>query len=185
MIMDITEIDHLPKPLYVLVAGGIAVGKTHVIKKSIHTLDIMDIDDVMEELGHQEYNDENYREAMDIISSRFDVKMANKESLIAMGTAANFPFTVERLYNAKQAGYQTCLLYITAGRQQAMDQNRLRRQQRKRALTVEEEYKIIHTGELAKTNVHFLKDTILVDYFCHFDNDISKEEFCDLHPEYR
>lgn len=169
--ITITTVDTLASPVYVLVAGGIAIGKTHVVDEFIKTIPIMDIDSVMDELGLKEYNKENFDKAMAIISERFDVMMAKKESLVAMGTAMNLPFSINRLYNAKMMGYTTVLLHVVGSVGQEYDQNEERRKQGQRAVKADELHKIKDSIDGSSATVKVLRKTDLVDYFIgHFNH---------------
>ena len=168
--LQIDDIDSLPFPVYVLVAGGIGVGKTHVVRKNIRDIQVMDLDDVMEELGHRKYDSRNTSEAMNIITERVEAVLERCESMVAMGTSANLPFSIDRLYGAKNRGYKTVLLHVDASIEQAVYQNELRREKGQRAVGPEESYKIHRTNQGAANTVATLKDTDLVDYFIHHIN---------------
>lgn len=181
--IQIENITDLKGPVYVLIAGGIGAGKTHVIAKMNLPIQNMDIDNTMHELGLVEYNRENLAIAIKKISAEFDEKMAKKESLIAMGTSADLTFSINRLYWAKQKGYTTVLLHIDAPADQCLAQNAKRRVEGKRAVSKDEEFKIQRTCQASAATVAALRDTDLVDYFVYYDNTRPRseyEEFIDL-----
>lgn len=168
--INISDIDKLPEPIYVLIAGGIAIGKNHVVREHIKLLPVMDIDDVMEELNHEIYNQANFRQAMAIISDRIDQKMYKRESFVAMGTSANLAFSIERLYNAKRLGYNTAILHITGEVEQALNQNEERKYKNKRYVFGEDLQIIRDTMEQSQESVRVLNKTSLVDYFVEYKN---------------
>lgn len=173
MEISISQIDGLPGPVYVLVAGAISAGKSHVVRQFIKKHKIMDVDDVMEELGLTEYNQENYSRAMAIMSSQFDEEMEKKTSVVAMGTGADFKFTLNRLFWAKRAGYRTVLLHIAAPLVQCFKQNNLRRDQGKRAVDQKDLFRIVDTFNYSEENFHKLKETDLIDWYCQYDNSLE------------
>ena len=167
--ISISDINTISDPVYVLVAGGIAVGKSTVVEREL-TIPIMDIDTVMAEMGFSKYNKKNYSAAMKTITEQVEDMLDRKQSMVAMGTASNLQFSIDRLFGAKQLGYTTALLYIDAPISQAIDQNDKRKQQKQRAISSEQEYKIRRTNVGAANTVAALKDTTLVDYFVHYMN---------------
>lgn len=168
--IEIDDIDALPFPIYVLVAGGIGAGKTRVVHENIHDIKVFDLDDVMEELGYTQYKPECTSVAMGLIAERIKKHMDTKQSMVAMGTAANLGFSIDRLHWAKMMGYQTVLLHIDATAQQSIKQNAQRRSQGQRAVSPSEEYRIPRTTRDAANTVATLRDTVLVDYFCYYRN---------------
>jgi predicted kinase len=165
------QIDNLQsRPRYVMIAGGIASGKNHVVKEHIHSIKIMDVDDVMERMSYTDYTGVQFHHAMQIIGKEIDMMMGRKECLIAMGTSSNLGNAINRLHYAKMMGYTTILAYIDAPVEQAVSQNTERREKGKRFVTDEEARKIERTNTGAAQTVAALKDTALVDYFAHYLN---------------
>jgi hypothetical protein len=172
-LIGIDDIDKLAAEcrLYILVAGGIAVGKTHVVREHIHAIPVMDVDDVMGELGYWDYtNHDQFSEAMNIIGSRIIGLMDEGKSLISMGTGSHLPFAVDRLLRAKLRGYITVLLHIEAEPGQQDMQNEERRLKHKRYVRPEQHARIAETRIGAAEVVKLLKDTELVDFFAHYQN---------------
>lgn len=168
--IDITEVDLLSEdPIYVLVAGGFAVGKTYIVEKYVTRFPIMDIDKTMEELDFVNYTSNEFSQAMVIITEQVLELMDRKESLIAMGSASKLDFAINRLHAAKLRGYTTVLLYIDAPLEQASEQNKARLAAGKRGLK-NQEYKIRNSNQGAARTIASLRDTDLVDYFVHYDN---------------
>lgn len=169
--VDITDINTIvsvsDSPIYVLVAGGIGAGKSTVVQQHVN-MPIMDIDDVMDELGYKEYTHAQTAEAMEIITKRVEDVLDKKESMVAMGTSANLSFSIDRLYGAKQRGYKTVLLWVDTPVDLAIKQNCIRREANRRAVRLEEEYKIERTSIAAANTVASLKRTMLVDYYVHY-----------------
>ena len=169
--IGIERVAHLPhRPLYVLIAGGIAAGKNHVVHQHLPTIPVMDVDHVMEANGWTDYDGDEYKQAMAIIRERIEERMAARQSLIAMGTAANLPFTVDRLHNAKLLGYTTVLLHVDAPEHQALAQNEERRLKGKRAVPNHLKYRILETYRDSRRTVELLRDTVLVDFHVHHVN---------------
>lgn len=158
------------KPLYVLMSGGFAVGKTHIAKTFIDYLPIMDLDDVMIEMGFHEYTPKNISYAMREISNRIEQLMKRKDSFIAMGTASNVVFSINRLFNAKMKKYTTALIFVDAPVDQAQKQNKLREARGERFVRPEDTHKIQKTNFDSEGTVAILKHTDLVDYFIHYEN---------------
>lgn len=168
--IDIDDVDKLDGPLYVLVTGTMGAGKSTVIGKHIKSIPIMDIDDVIAEVGNGVYDRANALTAHEIISKRIFHMMDRRESFVAMGTGASVYGVVERLANAKEMGYKTALLYVYAPVNQALEQNRHRINNGERGVKLDEEHKIIEAHKLVENTVHHLKHTRLLDYIVEYDN---------------
>lgn len=170
MYINIDQIESVTTdPLYVLVAGGIASGKTTHVNKHIKNIPVMDVDDIMSEMGFKDYSPYQLSIAMQKISESIKDMMLRKESLVSMGTAANLQFTIDRLHWAKMAGYSTVLLYIDTPLAQAIKQNDHRVSLGGRGITAQK-HKIEKSNAGAAKTVATLKNTALVDYFCHHQN---------------
>ena len=168
--IDITDVDLLTEnSIYVLVAGGFAVGKSHIVEKYVTRFPIMDIDNTMKELGFVDYTSQEFGEAMKVITEQVLEMTARGESLVAMGSASKLDFAINRLHAAKLKGYTTVLLYIDAPLEQASMQNKARIAAGRRGLK-NKEYKIRNSNQGAAKTVASLRDTELVDYFVHYDN---------------
>jgi len=173
--IDIDAINDLyhQEQVYVLVAGGIAVGKSHFIREHIDLkkYKLMDVDDYLERIGGKHSNPDEYKQAMEMISADFDQLMKSRYALIAMGTAANFNFTVNRLLNAKLKGYKTVLLHITGvSYLEALSQNQERREAGKRAVESGRGELLAKTITYSNFTVEKLAPTDLVDFYCSFSN---------------
>lgn len=160
----------MDKPEYILVAGGIGVGKTYVVKQNFPGIQIMDLDNEMKRLSLTEYTKENMLTARESLSNRIGDKMANRESLVAMGTAADTAFAINRLLWAKEAGYTTTLVHVTCPLSQAIAQNRHRAAMGRRAVPEEDEYLLARTMTSSELTVGIVRYTDLVDNYKHFDN---------------
>ncbi len=170
----INYIDALPAtktlPIYVMVAGGMAAGKSYIVSKYIETIKVFDIDDTMTDMGFIEYTDEQFSQAMKNISIQIEKHMTDHKSMVAMGTSSNISTAINRLYEAKQKGYTTVLLHVDASIEQSIKQNNERLEQGKRGVSKVEEYKIERTNVGAANTVATLRETALVDYFAHYIN---------------
>lgn len=173
--ISINDIDKLRRtmttPLYIMVAGGMAAGKTHVVSRYLsETIEIFDIDETMTDMGFVEYTDEQFSAAMDKITKQIDRHMRMFRSMVAMGTSSNISTAINRLYEAKRVGYKTVLLHIDASVEQSIKQNNERLAQGLRGVSKAEEYKIERTNVGAANTVATLRETELVDYFAHYVN---------------
>lgn len=169
--IDITEVDGLiDGPLYVLIAGAAGVGKTTIVGKYVKTIKMMDLDDVIVEVGKGVYSRDNAPEALEIITQRIGIMMEQGVSFIAMGTATNTDSVVERLINACDFGYKTVLIYIQAPLQQILMQNRLRIENGQRGVKLDEEHVIEQMFMGSAYTVSRLKQLDLVDYLVEYDN---------------
>jgi predicted kinase len=165
------EIDHLGvRPRYVMIVGGIASGKNHVIHQHIRTIPVMDVDDIMESRGFTDYSGHHFAEAMKEIGSVIVEMMAGRKCLIAMGTSSNLTNAINRLHSAKMAGYSTVMAYIDAPVEQCLAQNAERRGKGKRFVADEELRKIERTNVGAAQVAATLRDTVLVDFYAHYLN---------------
>ena len=173
-IIAIEDIDKLSEtrtfPLYVLVAGGMAVGKTYIVTEKINSIKIFDIDEVMAEMEFTDYNHEQFEKAMNVMIPMIESHMNKKKSMIAMGTASDVIIAVDRLFAAKQNGYETILLYIEAPIDQSLVQNKDRMSRGERGVSKDNEFKIKKTNKGAANTVDLLKESNLVDFFVHYDN---------------
>ena len=173
--MKVTTLHQLEKfaianATYILVAGGIGIGKSHIISSAMPFVPIMDIDHEMDKYGLTKYNEKNMLQCRKPLSTKIKSMIANGASLVAMGTAADTVFTIDRLYGAKQAGMKTALVHITAPHYQARLQNEARREQGRRAVPVEDEYLLRRTITESAMTVSTVGPSTLVDIFIHIDN---------------
>jgi len=169
--MNISELDDFAfkYPTYILVAGGIGVGKSHVLSKYISKIPIVDIDNEIAKLALS-YTHENLLIARKSINKKIDFLKANHESFVAMGTAADTAFTINRLLWARDDNFHTVLLHITCPVEQAISQNEQRRNQGRRAVPIEDEYLITRTATESAVTVSIVSPTDLVDHYIHYDN---------------
>jgi len=168
----ITAIDSLHKkgPIYVLVAGGIATGKTHVVRQYIHEVEVIDVDDFMVKLGHTDYTPRGpqLEAAMNLTGDYIAEKKQRMESMVAMGTSANLDWAKYRLVEAKLDLYTTVLLHVTTATvEQAHAQNAYRRELGLRAVTDQDMPVIAKTRSASDETVRsLLRDhKHLVDYY--------------------
>lgn len=163
------------QPVYVLVAGGIAVGKSHVVRANIKTIPILDVDSYMDRFGYSDYSRNGYQfqSAMDAITLDIGDLKRRGESMVAMGTCGNFEFARFRLEESVGLGYQTVLLHVTASLDQARKQNEERRRMGDRAVDQVDLDLIEHSIRDSQNTVRRLLQhpcTDLISYFCHFSN---------------
>lgn len=179
--IDITDVDKLEldlmgtdhpydQPYYVMVAGGMGAGKSHIIEHHIKEIDIFDIDIVMERLGFHEYTDDQFVVAIQSISAEIDEQYKQRHSMVAMGTASNPTMAIDRLHAAKMHGYQTVLIHVDAPAYQAVIQNQMRMAKGKRGVKKSDEHKISRTTNGAARTVSILRESSLVDYFVYYNN---------------
>ena len=173
--INISEVDELEKvrsdaPLYVMIAGGMAAGKTHIVNENIKAISIFDIDDVMRGLSFVEYTRDEFAKAMRHISKMIDDYMKLEESMVAMGTASNTTVAINRLYAAKMKGYDTVLVHIDTPVSQAIEQNFYRIKNGERGVSQSDEHKIETTTSGAVQTVAVLRESALVDYFVYYNN---------------
>lgn len=168
--ISIDEVDRLQGLVYVLVAGTMGAGKSTIISKHIKTIKLMDIDEVIAELGNGVYDRENMYKAYEIISKEIFQMMARKESLVAMGTSGSVYSAIERLVNAKELGYKTVLIHVHVPVEQAIKQNRERIKRGERGVKLAEEYKIGEVYCDVDRTVRHLKHMRLLDYIVEYDN---------------
>lgn len=177
--VNIDQIDELergwneganPPPFYILIAGGMAVGKTHVVSEHIKRIPFFDIDEIMINRGFLEYTREQFAIAMEEITKLVEDQMDHKASMVAMGTASNTTLAIDRLHAAKMKGYKTVLIHIDAPVSQAVKQNILRIQKGERGVSKSDEHKIEKTVTGAAQTVAVLRESSLVDYFVYYNN---------------
>ena len=73
-------------PFYVMIAGGMGAGKTHVVNQHIKQITIFDIDDTMEQRGFLEYTPDQFALAMKDIAEKIEAQYRQRYSMVAMGT---------------------------------------------------------------------------------------------------
>jgi len=169
-ILTIAEIFSLDRPTYVLIAGGIAVGKSYVIRHHNSNFEILDIDEYLEMIGGTHQSKDDYERASNLISLDFERLMSEKKSIVAMGTARDLNFSIKRLLNAKKKGYRTVLLHIKTDVDTAIFQNNERREKGSRAVPIKDEALIEQTINGSANSVSFLKNSDLIDFFCSYVN---------------
>lgn len=161
-------------PTYILMAGGIATGKTHFAREHLDQFPILDIDDVMEEFGYTNYDKtgEEWLHAMEEISDRIIKMFSTNSSFIAMGTSSNLDATRERLIDARSRGYKTAICHITIPvKNRALEMNELRRSKNKRAVSIAELNIIHETLTNSTVTVATVEQEKLVDYlYVHVNN---------------
>lgn len=166
------ELAAMTGPTYILIAGGIATGKSHVIKEYLPGILVMDIDDYMERLGFSDYNFHGTEYSVALRQITEDIKrlLDTKETFVSMGTAADTKFTIDKLAGAKIAGFTTIVLHITCPLEQAISQNNFRRLAGKRAVSDTDLHLLEQTKRKSAETVSCLRDTILMDYLVEYDN---------------
>lgn len=160
----------MPNPLYVMIAGGMGAGKTHIIDQHIKYIKILDIDDVMKRNGFLEYTEDQFAIAMAEITKDVEWQFIDRQSLVAMGTASNLTASIDRLHAAKMRGFQTILIHVDAPVYQAILQNRMRIEKGERGVKASDEHKIERTTNGAARTVSILRESALVDYFVYYNN---------------
>jgi len=168
--IDVLEAAEFVAPLYVMVAGGMGAGKSFIMEKHVKSLTMVDIDEVMVKLGFTEYTPAQFAIAMKTVSEQMYRHMKKFTSVIAMGTASKLPTAINRLYDAKNKGYETVLVHVDTPIDQAVMQNRTRLVYGTHGVSDENEYKIRQTAIGAANTVATLRETNLVDYFVFYDN---------------
>lgn len=181
--IKITEIDELEsirpfedgdhprsQPLYVMVAGGMGAGKSHVVEQHVKDIDIFDIDIVMNRMRFFDYTEDQFSVAMEVIAEEIEEQYRERKSMVAMGTASYLTGAIDRLHAAKMQGYRTILVHVDAPVYQAILQNTLRMDQGLRGVKKSDEYKIERTTNGAARTVSILRESALVDYFVYYNN---------------
>jgi hypothetical protein len=164
-----------PLPVYVVVCGGIAVGKTHVIRKHLKNFVIADIDDYMTRHGFTNYDRQGpeFRQCMDEIALDINQYKQDRKNIVAMGTGANFGFLHYRLVEAHIYRYRTALIHVTCpSLEQAIAQNAERLAKNEHAVAPDQLDVIHQTIEASATNVARLRTEFpyLVDFICEHQN---------------
>ncbi len=170
MQIGLTQLWLLPRPLYVLVAGGIACGKSHMVRKLLPDLPIMDVDHVMEAHGWTDYEGPQLEDAGALLLPLIEGHLQARRSFIAMSTSANLAFSIYRLHRAQQFGFRTLLLHIDAPLEQALAQNQERKNHGQRFVVKDLLPKIAQTTIKARENYQRLIDTGLVHYHASYWN---------------
>ncbi len=179
--IEINYLDDLndgSSPMYVLVAGGIATGKSHVVGRFIKTIEVIDVDNFMSKFNYTNYDPkgEQFRHAMEETAAYIKTHKAGKKSMVAMGTASNFEFAKFRLDEAKQDGYRTAILHVvTPTLGQAYAQNEMRRMNNERAVAREDlEILSVTANNSDETVSRILRDhPEIVDFYTPYVNEFS------------
>lgn len=166
--------EHSPLPLYVVISGGIATGKTHIVRKYLSAYRIMDIDDYMVRHGYTDYDrqGEQFSHAMRLIDADIQETKRNHIPMVSMGTAANYDFLHFRLIEARQHGYETAVLQVRCSLEQALAQNAQRRERGEHHVRDEELDQIESTARNSAAALDRLlqEDRDLLGYLCLHDN---------------
>lgn len=163
-------------PMYILVAGGIAAGKSHVVNKFINTPPyvVVDVDHFMSLYNYTNYNKNSseWSQAMEATGAFMSNQLDSRKSVVSQGTGANLNWVQYRLNDARSRGYRTGILHIYAPLEQLYAQNKMRKQQGKRYIPDSEMHLIKETAAQASFNVSFLEQekSPLVDFICKYDN---------------
>ena len=174
--VDTLELDRMDSdhpddwPFYIMIAGGMGAGKTHIINQYIEHVDIFDIDSIMEQNRFLDYSEDQFAIAMKEIAEKIEEQFKKRNSMVAMGTASNPTAAIDRLYAAKLKGFRTILIHIDAPVYQAVIQNRLRVEKGERGVKESDEHKIERTTNGAVRTVSILRESSLVDYFVYYNN---------------
>jgi hypothetical protein len=173
-VTDFNQIDNaMPIPLYVIVCGGIAVGKSHVVRRHFNSdrFVIADVDDYMTRQGFTDYDRQGvqFTLCMDQINTDIQRWKTERRSLISMGTGAHLDFFRFRLEEARRDRYRTAILHVkTDSTEQALRQNEMRRQRGEHAVGPEELHRIAETIERSADSVERIvrEHPDLVDFVC-------------------
>lgn len=157
-------------PFYVMIAGGMGAGKTHVVNQYIKNITIFDIDDIMEQKGFLEYSPDQFALAMNDIAEKIEAQYRNRRSMVAMGTASNATGAIDRLHAAKMRGYRTMLLHVDAPARQSFIQNKMRLENGERGVARQDQHLIERTTDASVETVALLRKSALVDYFVYYNN---------------
>lgn len=165
------------KPMFVVVCGGIATGKSHVMRKYVTApYRTIDMDEYMTLLGFTNYDKQGpeWKLAMKAADYHINFYKSFKAPIISQGTGASLHWLKFRLKAAKLDGYATALVHIYAPLHQALAQNEQRRKKGQHFVKPEEISLIRETAVLAQTNFDIVsKDSNLVDYTISYDNTLQ------------
>lgn len=164
------SVTHTDAPFYVMIAGGMGAGKTHVVNQYIKQITIFDIDDTMAQKGFLEYSPDQFALAMEDIAENIEAQYTLRWSMVAMGTASNTAGAIDRLHAAKMKGYRTMLLHVETPVRQSLLQNKMRLEKGERGVERHNQHLIDRTTNGAAETVKILNKTSLVDYFVYYNN---------------
>ena len=164
-------VDAMPLPLYVVVVGGYGVGKTHVVRRHLTRFVVADIDDHMVRNGFTDYSrdGDQFKQCMNEIDAVIQQHKAERRSMVAMGTGANFDFLKFRLEEARNRDrYRTAVLNVQTDIDQAVAQNAERRARGDHAVAEHEEHLIAESIMKAQTSLTLMmsRHPELIDYIC-------------------
>lgn len=161
-------------PLYVIVTGGIAAGKTFVVRNNLTRFKIADIDDYMDSNGFTNYDRDGveFRMVMDQINVDIQTYKKNKLNMVSMGTGANLDFLKFRLEEAIEHGHHTAILHVVAPVEQALSQNRERGEKGLRRVPDSQIEIIRNTALTSLCNVDIIieQHRDLLGYLCVYEN---------------
>ncbi len=167
-------VDAMPMPLYVVAAGGIASGKTHVVGRNLTRFTVADVDDYMTKNGFTDYDRQGvqFRTCMRQIDDDIQQFKRERRNIIAMGTGANLEFLKFRLEEARTDRYRTAILHVTVPPHQARAQNEERRTKAERAVAEHQLDLIDQTirGSAASVEWVVKNRPDLVDFICVHQN---------------
>lgn len=168
-------VDHSVMPIYLVVCGGIAVGKSHLVQRYLNRYWIADVDDYMGKNGFTDYTRDGvqFREAMRQIDEDIQKNKQAQIDMVSTGTGGNYEFLRYRLEEARSHGYETGLIHIRVDDPlQAREQNQERRLRGERALGDHELDLIEVSIRASDESVDRLlkEDRDLLGYFCSHRN---------------
>lgn len=168
--------EYAKTPTYFLIAGAIGAGKTTGISYMLEHAKVLqknpivlfDMDVLMME-RNIDYNDKQERQKIiDELDLQIKETMNQRKSLVAMGTASNLPFSIDRLHQAKMLGYQTVLFHYNTDLNTAIERNESRRKMGGRYKNITPGL-IIDTYHNSRNTVNVLTKTNLVDYSIRYN----------------
>ena len=165
-------------PLFIAILGGIATGKSHVIRThNFSSYAVVDFDDVMTKYGFDDYTKSGpqWTKAMEETDALMSSLKKKKVPIVSQGTGGSYKWLKYRLEDSRAHGYRTAMLYIHAPLAQAYSQN-MRRRMNGQHYVQDHHLHLIETSAMrAKCNFNVLyrEEPQLVDYICEYDNTIK------------
>jgi hypothetical protein len=167
------------RPLFIAICGGIATGKSHVVRNFITNPSyiLVDFDDFMKKFGYSDYSKSGaqWQHAMEATDEYMSLMKKMRLPIISQGTGGSYKWLKYRLEDSRSHGYDTALLHIHAPLEQAYKQNLLRKDRGQHYVRDHHLHFIETSAMRAKCNFNVLyrEEPQLVDYICEYDNTIA------------
>lgn len=138
------------KPTATFMMGGPGAGKGYTRKRLFPETKVLDCDEIKKTLpGYDPKNPmATHEESRQILARQFFAQLASNESFLYDGTGSNAEKYVRLIKQAKEAGFETQIVYVTCPLATALERNEKRERTVPAAIVIEKHETIEESFEI-------------------------------------